>query len=86
MSSSADNKKKKFLILGEGLTQGLDDTIMTEEKKYSINFTVTRKKFCLRLHYNRANSYLFLNGTEFIKFIVKDFQIVATQKTLLQIK
>ena len=59
---------------------------MTEEKKYSINFTVTRKKFCLRLHYNRANSYLFLNGTEFIKFIVKDFQIVATQKTLLQIK
>ena len=31
---------------------------------YSINFTVTRKKFCLSLHYNGANSYLFVNGKE----------------------
>ena len=31
---------------------------------YSINFTVTKKKFCLSLHYNGANSYLFVNGTE----------------------
>ena len=39
---------------------------------------VTKKKFCLSLHYNGANSYLFLNGTEIIKFTAKDFQIVAT--------
>ena len=39
---------------------------------YSINFTVTRKKFCLSLHYNEANSYLFFNGTEIIKFKAKD--------------
>ena len=31
---------------------------------YSINFTVTNIKFCLSLHYNGANSYLFVNGTE----------------------
>ena len=48
------------------------------QKKYSINFTVTRKKNCLRLHYNGANSYLFVNGTEIIRFKAKDFEIVAT--------
>ena len=45
---------------------------------YSINFTVTRKNFCLSLHYNGANSYLFVNGTEIYKFKVKDSEIVAS--------
>ena len=30
------------------------------ERMYSINFTVTRKKFCLSLHYNSENSYFLL--------------------------
>ena len=78
MSSSAhiDNKKKDILVLGKGPTQGLEHTL-TAEKMYSINFTVIRKNFCLSLHYNGANSYLFLNGTEIIKFKAKDFEIVA---------
>ena len=42
---------------------------------YSINFTVTRKKICLSLHHNGANSYLFVNGTENIKFKAKDSEI-----------
>ena len=45
---------------------------------YSINFTVTKKKFCLSLHYNGANSYLFVNGKEIHKFKAKDSEIVAT--------
>ena len=78
MSSSVrvDNKKKDILILGKGLTQGLEHTL-TAEKTYSINFTVTKKKFCLSLHYIRANSYLFVNGTEIYKFKAKDSEIVA---------
>ena len=44
----------------------------------SSNFTVTKKKFCLSLHYNGANSYLFVNGTEIYKFTAKDSQIIAT--------
>ena len=39
---------------------------------------MTRKKFCLSLHYNGGNSYLFVNGTEIIKFIGKRSEIVAT--------
>ena len=45
---------------------------------YRINFTVTKKKFCLSLHYNGANSYLFVNGTEIYKFKAKDSEIVTT--------
>ena len=72
-SSSAhiDNKKKNKLVLGIGTTQGLEHRL-TAEKMYSINFTVTNKKFCLSLHYNGANSYLFVNGTEIYKFKAKD--------------
>ena len=44
---------------------------------YSINFTVTKKKFCLSLHYNGTNSYLFVNGRKIVKFKVKDSEIVA---------
>ena len=29
------------------------------------------------MHYNGANSYLFVNGTEIYKFKAKDFEIVA---------
>ena len=61
MSSSihVDYKKKDILVLGRGATQGLQSTL-TAEKMYSINFTVTKKKFCLSLHYNGANSFVSL--------------------------
>ena len=35
---------------------------------YSPNFTVDNKIFCLILHYNGDNSYLFVNGKEVTKF------------------
>ena len=79
MSSSVhvDNKKKDILILGDSGTQGLDGTALTAEEKYLIDFT-ENKEFSLSLHYNGANSYLLLSGTEIIKFKAKDFEIVAT--------
>ena len=79
MSSAAyiDNKKKHILILGVGPTQGLEHTL-TAEKMYSINFTITNIKFCLSLHYNGANSYLFVNSKKIYKFKAKDSEIVAS--------
>ena len=79
MSSSAhiDNKKKVILVLGKVPTEGLEHAL-TAEKMYSINFRVTKKKFCFSLHYNRANSYLFVNDTAIYKFKAKDSEIVAT--------
>ena len=78
MSSSIHNDNKKdILVIGKGPTQGLEHTL-TAEKMYSINFTVTKKKFCLSLHYNGANSYLFVNGIKIIKFKAKDSEIVPS--------
>ena len=45
---------------------------------YSINFAENNKKFCLSLHYNGANSHLFVNGTEIHKRKAKNSKIVAT--------
>ena len=42
---------------------------------YQINFTKVNIKFCLSLHYNGDNSYLFVNGLEIIKFKAKDSTI-----------
>ena len=45
---------------------------------YSINFTKKNTKFCLSLHSNGANNYLFVNGKEIIKCKAKDSEIVPT--------
>ena len=80
-----DNKGKDILILGIGAMQGLGEHSLTAEKMYSINFTKEYTKFCLSLHYNGANSYLFVNGTEIIKFKAKDSNIVARTLCLVNI-
>ena len=49
---------------------------------YSINFTENNKKFCLSLHYNGTNSYLFVNSTEIHKFKAKGSEIVASSLCL----
>ena len=77
-SIQVDNKGKDILILGIGPTQGLGEHSLTAEKMYSINFTVTNVQFCLSLHYNGANSYLFVNSIEIYKFKAKDSEVVAS--------
>ena len=76
MSSSlhVDNMGKYILILGEGPRQGLDDTTLTAEAKYPINFTQSGKRFVLSLHYKGSNSFLFANSTEVYQFIVKNLE------------
>ena len=66
MSSSvhANNKTKDISVLGEGITQELCHT------------TLNNKKFCLSLHYNGANSYLFVNGTAIIKLFKKESELI----------
>ena len=69
-STKIDNRKKDAWNLGKVPTQGLEHTL-SAEKMYLINFTKKNTKFCLSLHYNGADSYLFVNGTEIIKFKAK---------------
>ena len=39
---------------------------------------MTKKKFCLSLHYNGVNSYLLVSSTEIYKFKAKDSEIIAS--------
>ena len=51
MSSSvhANNKNKDILILGKGQTQGLDNTTLTAEVEYFIDFSRSQRNFLFEL-------------------------------------
>ena len=78
MSNSvhANNKTRNILSFGKDFIQGIDNTTIYAEKNYSANFTVDNETFCLSLHYNVDNSYLFVNGKEIFNFKAKYSAIV----------
>ena len=76
-SPHIDNKGKGISTFEKGPTKGLGEHSLTAAKLYSIKFTKENTKFCLSLNYNGANSYLFVNATEIIKFKAKDSEITA---------
>ena len=72
---SIDNKKKDILILGKRTTQWLDNTTLTVEAEYSINFSRSNRKFYLSLHYNANKGFLLVNATKIYKFKAKDSEM-----------
>ena len=75
-SIHAGNQTQSVLVLGHGLIQKINDTIIYTEKMYSPNFTVDNKIFCFSLHCNDDNSYLFVNGKEVTKFKAKNSELI----------
>ena len=75
-SAHATNKVNHIYLMGDGLTQGINDTTIYAEKKYFRNFTEPNVKFVLSLHYNSNDSYLFVNGRQELKFKCKTDQLV----------
>ena len=75
-SAHATNGANHIYLMGEGLTQSINDTTIYVEKNYYRNFTDPDKKFILSLHYNGDNSYLFVNGRQELKFKGKTDQLV----------
>ena len=49
---------------------------------YSLSFTFDNKIFCLSLHYNGDNSYLFVNGKEVTKFKAKNSELIKYRMCL----
>ena len=47
------------------------------QKKFMHLILVQKIKYCLSLHYNDDNSYLFVNGKEVTKFKAKKSEIKA---------
>ena len=75
-SAHATNRANHIYLIGDGLTQGIKDTMLYVGKNYWRNFTDPGKKFVLSLHYNGDNSYLFVNGRQELKFKCKTDQLV----------
>ena len=48
--------------------KGLDDTILSAEAGYPIDFTQPIERFVLSSHYNGSNSFLFVNATKVYQF------------------
>ena len=56
------NCKNSYLVLGKRPSHDINDSVAAAEKRFSINYTKAKVKFCLSLPYNGENSYLFVNG------------------------
>ena len=59
-SAHATNRANHIYLMGDGLTQGINDTTLYAEKKYFRNFTDYGFKFVLSLHYNNGDIYLLM--------------------------
>ena len=81
-SKHANNKRNNIYVMGEDYVQRIDDTKLNAEKIYYRNFTDLVHKFVLSLHYNGNNSYLYVNGTQELKFKAKTDQLVKEKLCL----
>ena len=75
-SIHATNRANHIYLMGDGLTQSINDITLYAKKKYFRNFTKPDIKFVLSLHYNGDDSYLFVNGRQKLKFKCKTDQLV----------
>ena len=77
MTPSVNTEKNynNILILDKVPTQGLENSALTAEAEYSINFSNSQRKFCLWLHYNGVISFLFLNTPNIYQFKAQNFEI-----------
>ena len=75
-SAHATNRANHIYLMGDGLTQGINDTTLYVEKNYWRNFTDPGKKFIISLQYNSDESYFFVNGRQELKFKAKTYQLV----------
>ena len=71
LSVHIDNKNKNILIVGRVSTQASNDTTLTAEAKYPINYKQSWKKIVLSL----SNSFLFANATKLYQFKAQDSDV-----------
>ena len=70
-SMHTGNGKNNILVLGP--TQALDHTAITVKVEFSINFSSSKRRFCLGLSYNENNRFSFINTTQIYQFKIKPY-------------
>ena len=81
-SKHATNQTQSVLFFVHGLIRKTNGTTIYAEKLYSPNCTVDNKIFCLSLHCNGDNSYLFVNGREVTKFKANNSELIKYRMCL----
>ena len=81
-SRHTDNTKKDVLILSEGPTDGLDDTIIMKEAKYSVNITKSRRKLSVYTAMQVTDNFN-ASGMKTYQFKAKDFTVDNMKKPRL---
>ena len=56
-----------LVVLGQGLTEGINNSLGAAKKK-GVSLSKANTKFSLSLHYNGDESYLYVNKTKICKF------------------
>ena len=75
-SAHATNRANHIYLMGNGLTQGINDTTLYVEKNYWRNITDPGKIFIISLHYNGDESYFVVNVRQELKFKAKTDQLI----------
>ena len=74
-STHANNRANNIYKLGKYFIQGVNGTAIYAEKMYKTDPSIQEKMYVLSLHYNGDNSYLFINGTQELKFKAKNSEL-----------
>ena len=56
--SHTNSCKNNFLLLGEGFSDNINGNIDVAERKFSINFSKAKTKFCLSVYYSEDDCCL----------------------------
>ena len=84
-SSHSDNRKNNFLILDEVAAHGINGSFGSPEKKFNNNFTKANTKFCLSIHYNADNIYLFVNRKKYLNLKLKIKMLTSQPNFALEV-
>ena len=66
ISVHIDKRENIFNFRWKPNVKVLHNTALTTEREYSINFSDQHKKFCLLLHDNGVNSYIFFMVSKYL--------------------
>ena len=67
-SSHNDNQENNFLVLGEGPTKCINNSVGVAENNSVLILVKQRQNFVLSLHFNGNKSYLYINKKGICKF------------------
>ena len=55
-------------MLGDSFTQSINGTTTYAERMYKTDPSILEKMYVMNVYYNGSESYLFINGTQELKF------------------